>query len=321
MTYDVIGIGNPLVDLLLKVNDNTLMELNLKKGTSHFLSEEELKKVEEKIKEHDIKIAPGDSTANTLVGIAGLGGKVCFCGKVGEDKHGAYYEETLTKAGVAHRLAKIPGITGKCISFITPDTERTFAVHLGACTQLLKEDLFEEDIKNSKYLHLTGYQLEDPTLRETAIHAMDIAKSNGVKISMDLADPSLVRRCHTDLLNFVKTYADIVFVNEDEAKALTELEPSDAVHEIAKMVDIAIVKIGKEGSFIKQGEMLYKIEGFKANAVDTTGAGDMYAAGFLFGLTKGYELDKCGKIGSYAASKIVEIIGARMETVIDVSHL
>ncbi len=321
MKYDVMGIGNPLVDMLLRVNDNFFMELNMKKGTTHFLSEEELKKVQENIKDHEIKIAPGDSTANTLAGIANLGGKVVFSGKVGEDEHGGYYEETLDKASVSHRLAKIPGITGKCISFITPDTERTFAVHLGACLQLMKEDIFEEDIKNSSFLHLTGYQLEDPQLRETALHAMDIAKANNVKISIDLADPSLIRRCLANLLDIVKTYADILFVNETEAKALTGLEPVEAVNELANYCEIAIVKIGKEGSLVKAKEMLYKIQGYPVKAIDTTGAGDMYAAGFLFGLIKGYELDKCGKIGSYAASLIVQILGARLEQKIDLKEI
>lgn len=314
MKHDVVGIGNPLVDMIIKVNENTLMELNLEKGNMHLVSEEQLINIQEKIKEFDVKIAPGDSTANTLAGIANLGGNVVFCGKVGEDEHAMYYEQTLDKASMAHRLAKVQGITGKAISFITPDSERTFAVHLGVALKLMKEDIFEDDIKQSGFLHLTGYQLEEPLLKETALHAMDIAKANSVKISIDLADPNLIRRNHAELLSIVKTYADIVFVNEEEAKALTELEPTEAVHEIAKLCNIAIVKIGKDGSLIKKGDMLYKISGFPVDAVDTTGAGDMFAAGFLYGLSNNKDIALCGKIGSYAASRIVQIIGARLKT-------
>ena len=321
MKYDVIGLGNPLVDMLLQIDNDSFLKLNLKKGSSTLLSEEELKNIQKNITDVKIKIAPGDSTANTLAGIANLGGSVIFCGKVGEDEHGIYYEETLNKAKVSHRLTKVKGITGKCMSFITPDAQRTFAVHLGVAIKLLKEDLFEDDIKNSKFLHLTGYQLEDKTLRETALHAMNVAKENNLKISIDLADPSLIRRCLPDLLNIIKTYADIVFVNEDEAEALTGLKPEEAIHEIAKMCDIAIVKIGKEGSIIKQNEMIYRIKGFTAKAIDTTGAGDMYASGFLYGLSKGYSIDIAGEIGSYVASKVVEKIGARIDEPLNIEQI
>ncbi len=319
--HDVCGIGNPLIDLLLKVNDDLIMDLNLEKGTFNPLSQNELHSMLKKINHHDIKISPGDSTANTLAGIAKLGGNVIFCGKVGNDEHGAYYEETLESSKVKSKLVKVDGVTGKCICLITPDNERTFAVHLGSCIELRKEEVFENDIKKSKYLHLTGYQLEDINLRKATFHALDIAKQNNVKISIDLADPSLIKRCLDDLKEIVKKYADIVFVNEEEAKAFTGQENEEALTELSKFADIAIIKLGEKGSLIKDKDNVHKINSFTVNAIDTTGAGDMYAAGVLFGLSNKHPLEKCGEIGSYAASIVVQQIGARLNKEIDIKHL
>ncbi len=321
MKYDVFGIGNPLVDLIFRVDNDMLVELDLAKGIMHPLDEDSVKNVLKRLEHDKAHIAPGDSTANTLAGIANLGGKVCFCGKVGIDEHGLYYEKTLNDGGVSHNLAKCSLMTGKAITLITPDTERTFAVHLGAAAQLEKEDVFEHEICQSKFLHLTGYQLEDPKLKETAIHAMELAKNHQVKISIDLADPNLVKRNKKDLVRIVKKYAHIVFANEKEAEALTGRTPEEALNELSKMADIAIVKIGENGSLIKKGSEFHRIEGIRVSAVDTTGAGDMYAAGILYGLTHGYSLEKAGKLASYAAAKVVEQVGARLKDKIKVPEI
>lgn len=321
MNYDVIGIGNPLIDLLLKVNEDLVVELNLNKGNFNPISQEQLNIILDKIQHHDITKAPGDSTANTLAGISRLGGNVIFCGKIGNDESGIYYEEKLEDAKVLPKLSKTNGTTGQCLCFITPDSERTFAAHLGVCIDLKKEDILEEDIKQSKILHLTGYQLENKNLRETAFHAMEIAKKNNLKISIDLADPGLITRCKEDLLDIVKNFADIIFVNELEAKAFTGLEEKDALNEIAKLVDIAIVKLGEKGSLIKSNDEYHEIQIFPVEVVDTTGAGDMYAAGVLYGISNNLSLERSGKIGSYVASLVVSQIGARLNSHIDIENI
>jgi sugar/nucleoside kinase (ribokinase family) len=188
-------------------------------------------------------------------------------------------------------------------------------VHLGAAINLQKENVFFDDLKNSRILHIEGYQLEDKNLREVSLQAMGFAKGHDVKISIDLADPGVVSRNKEELRRIVEKYADIVFANEDEAKAFTGKDGADALAEIGGMSGIAAVKIGKNGSLVKKGNDVYRIEGVKANAVDTTGAGDMYAAGFLYGLSKGYDIKVCGSLGSYFAAKVVEQIGARLDKI------
>jgi sugar/nucleoside kinase (ribokinase family) len=316
MKYDVFGIGSAIMDFLIQVHPNELLELDLKKGHFHLVDETKSKSVLDSIKKSEMKIAPGGSCANSLFGIAQLGGSVVFCGKVGKDEHGMIYEQQMVDCGVKSCIGKIDTHkTGHAITFITPDTERTFVVHLGASIKLEKEDVFFDDLKQSKVLHVEGYQLEDPSLRSVALHAMEFAKKNNAKVSIDLADPGIVNRNKEDMIKLVKDYADIVFANEDEAKALTGKDAIDALNEISTMAEIAIVKIGKKGSLIKKGSELYEIKPHTVKPLDTTGAGDMYAAGFLYGLTHDLNLQQSGDLGSYLAAKVVGQIGARLESI------
>jgi len=312
MKYDVFGIGSALIDFLVEVDNGELLELNLKKGQFHLIDEEGSKILLEKIKKHPVKISPGGSSANTLYGVAALGGNVVFCGKVGRDNHGNIYEKEMFKNGVKTRLARSEKTTGYAITFITPDNERTFATHLGAASQLEKTDIPFEDLKQSKILHIEGYQFEDRQLRDVSLQTMQFAKKHNIRISIDLGDPGIVSRNKVDIKEMINKYADIVFANESEARALAGLEPPEALTDIAKLTEIAIVKVGKYGSYIKQGNTIHKIPGYKAKTADTTGAGDMFAAGVLYGLCSHYDIKVCGHIGSYFAAKVVEEIGARL---------
>jgi len=313
MKYDVFGIGSALMDFLVEVEDNELSELNLKKGQFHLIDEEDSKKLLKKIKKYPVKTFPGGSCANTLHGVAIFGGNPVFCGKIGRNSHGDIYEEKMFKSGVKPRLARSEKITGHAITFITPDSERTFATYLGAALELKKADIFLEDLKQSRILHIEGYQLEDKGLRDVSSQAMQFAKKHNIKISVDLGDSGIVARNKADILKIIEKYADIVFANENEANALVGLEPLEALNGIAKLTEIAIVKVGRYGSYIKQGDAVYKIPGYRATPVDATGAGDMFAAGVLYGICSGYGVKICGHIGSYFAAKVVEEIGARLE--------
>lgn len=313
MKYDVIGIGNALMDILVNVGHDQLLEMNLKKGTTQLYDAEKIKEIEDKIGKEGVKIAPGGSVANTIYGIAQLGGSVIFVGKVGHDEQGGVYEQKMLEGGVKSNIIKKEGMTGRAVTLITPDTERTFATHLGIACEIEKEEIFEEDIKESKVLHICGYQLVNPKLKRTVLYAMDIAKANGVKVSIDLAAPNLVEQNLADFTDVIKTYADIVFANEEEALAFTGKKEKEALDVISEMCEIAVVKVGARGSLIKKGDGVIEVNGVKAKAVDTTGAGDSYAAGFLYGLTSGLSLDKCGKIGSWIAAKVVSQVGARVE--------
>ena len=311
--YDVIGIGNALIDFIVEVGDNILVEMNLKKGEGYLVNEEKTKEILKKLENCKVEIAPGGSSANTVAGVSCLGGSAAFLGKVGKDKHGYIYEQKIKECGVCSRLTKDENsITGHAVTFITPDSERTFATHLGAALHFRKEDVFDEEIKNSKILHIEGYQLEDPNLKDTAVYAMKIAKENETKISIDLSDPALIGRNLDSIKNIVKKYADIVFVNEAEAEVFTGKKNEEALNEIYKICEIAIVKLGEKGSLIKANDKVYKISAYKIKVINTNGAGDMYAAGILYSIANNIEIERAGKIASYAASLVVAQTGARL---------
>lgn len=308
--YDVIGLGNTIMDLLVEVEEHKLLEMNFKKGEFHLVDEKKSRELLEKINisQFKIKTVPGGSSANTIRGIAMLGGKVILYGKVGKDRHGETYVQEMKEQGVSPRISQDSSATGNAITFITPDAERTFSVHLGAAIKLQKEDLLEEDIKRGKILHLEGYQIEGPT-KETVLHAITLAKKNNTLISIDLADPGVIRRNKVFLHDLALNYADIVFVNEIEAKELTGYEEEEAAKEIGKQDKIVIVKLGKRGSLICENGVITRIAPFPAKVIDTTGAGDCYAAGFLYAFCQGWPLEKAGKLGSLFAAKVVEQTG------------
>ena len=310
--YDIFGIGNPLIDILVDVDNTFLKKYALDKGQFNLVSLEKINEILKDIKNLEIVQAPGDSTANTLAGICDFGGSAIFTGKVGDDEHGKYYNIKLNEKNIFSKikLADLP--TGKVVCLITPDLQRTFATFLGAALTLKKEDLATDDIQKCKIIHLTGYQLEDPNLRETSMHLISVAKENNKLVSIDLADPGLVERNKDFLLTVIKNSADIIFANAKEAKALTGKDPEDALSELSKYCSTAIVKTGKEGSLISHDGIIYMIDGVKVNAIDTTGAGDMYAAGILFGLTSGIEMQKAGNLASYSAAMVVSNKGARL---------
>ena len=320
--YDVLGIGNALLDFIVEVDDGVLAEMNLAKGQFTLIDKEKSKELLKRLEKYQVKTAPGGSSANTLAGVSVLGGNAVLIGKVGKDNHGDIYEQKTSDCGVKVKFSRHDSeMTGHCITFITPDAERTFATHLGAALHLRKEDVFEEEIKSSKILHTEGYQLEDLNLKETTIHAMKIAKANGVKVSIDLSDPGLIGRNLEPIKKLVKDYADIIFVNEAEAEALTGKKDEKALHEIYDVCEIAIVKLGEKGSLIKADDIIYRVPAYKTKVVNTNGAGDIYAAGILYGIAKGIEMERAGKIASYAASLVVGQTEARLNRKINVKEI
>ena len=310
---DIIGIGSPLIDLIAEVDDSLLELMGMKKGRCNFVDEDKSKGILKKLGEFDFKIAPGCSSANTTAGVAVIGGKAVYLGKIGKDEHGDVYEQETLGVGVNSKLLRHDSaMTGSCITFITPDAERSFAVHYGAGVHLKKEDVDEEEIKASKILHVAGFQVLDPVLKDVIRHAMKIAKENNVKVSIDLSDSGLIKGNLEVLRGLVKEYADIVFVNETEAEAFTGKKEEEALHEIYKICELAVVKLGEEGSLIKANGKVYKIPAYKVDVVNTNGAGDMYAAGILYGIANGLDIEKAGKMASFAASKVVSQVGARL---------
>lgn len=319
--FDVVGIGSPLIDFTINIGDEVLEELDFKKGHMHLIDEKKSKEIFDKIKNYKIEKTPGGSSANTLAGLAMLGGKGALFGKVGNDANADYYISETERAGIKANLGRHDSMTGHAITLITSDSERTFATHLGAALHFRKQDVSEDEIKSGNILHIEGYLLELPEIREAVIYAMEIAKKNNAKISIDLADPGLISRVFNVIEKIVKDYADIVFVNEFEAKAFTGKEEEEALKIIQSMCEIAVVKLGGSGSLIQKDRVTYRIPAYKTDVVNTNGAGDMYAAGVLYGIAKNLPIDKAGKIGSYASSLVVSQVSTRLAKKINIKKI
>ena len=306
----ILGIGNALVDILVQLdNDDLLQKLKLPKGSMQLVQADNIPSISSEIENRAVTMISGGSAANTIHGLASLGMKCGYLGKVGNDDLGRFYEKDFNDLGVSTHLFDSETVTGRAHTFITPDSERTFATFLGAAVELTADNLKAEIFDNYELLHIEGYLVQNTTLIETALK---IAKNSGMKTSLDLASYNVVEASLNFLRNIIPKYVDIVFANAEEAKAYTSKDPSDALGEIADQCDIAVVKMGKEGSLIQSGNQKFEIGTIVVNSIDTTGAGDQYAAGFLFGLLKNLSLEKCGKLGALLAGRVIENYGARI---------
>ncbi|HSV95648.1 MAG TPA: adenosine kinase [Spirochaetota bacterium] len=317
---DVVGIGSALVDLTIRVDDETLERLGLKKATMRLVDADRSRSILEALAGCPMEKTPGGSAANTAAGVATLGGSAVFMGKVGGDEFGDFYRDESERMGIAMRLARHRAMTGHAITLITPDSERTFATHLGAAVHFASDDVIEDEIRAARALHVEGYMLEG-SMKEATLHAMEIARGGGVKVSIDLADSSLVGRNLDEFKSIARDYAGILYANEDEAAAFTGERGEKALGVMASMCEIAVVKLGERGSLIRKGTEVHRVEPYRVAVVNTNGAGDMYAAGMLYGLSRGLSLDKAGRIASYAASRVVSQVGARLSSRPDLGQI
>jgi len=307
----VLGMGNALVDILTKLkSDITLEEFNLPKGSMQLVDFDKSNLVNIGTDQLEKQIASGGSAANTIHGIAKMGLEAGFIGKVGEDEFGTFFHDDMLKSNIQPQLLTSNTPSGKAMALISPDSERTFATYLGAAVELSPDDIINDHFKGYDYFHIEGYLVQNHALIEKAVK---FAKENGLKVTLDMASYNVVEENLEFLKVILDKYVDIVFANEEEAKSFTGMEPEEALNEFAKLCEIAVVKIGKNGSLIKNGSEIFKVNSIEAKAIDTTGAGDLYAAGFIYGLIKNYSLDKCGSIGSILAGKTIEVIGPKMD--------
>jgi sugar/nucleoside kinase (ribokinase family) len=306
----ILGIGNALVDVMTVIdNDKVLGKFNLPKGSMQLVDDKKSASVKEGTKHCKRSLTSGGSAANTIYGISMLGGKAGFIGSIGKDETGDFFENDLKKAGVKTFLQRGKTSTGTAVALISRDGQRTFATHLGAAVELDAANLNPVDFDGFDILYLEGYLIINKNL---TVEACRIAKSRKMKIAIDLASYNVVEANLNAFREVISEYADIVFANEEEAKAFTGKGPKTALKMISQICDIAIVKTGKKGSWIKRGCEVIKVGVPRVKPVDTTGAGDMYAAGFLYGYARNLSLDKCGAIAAISAGKVIEIVGARL---------
>ena len=306
----ILGMGNALVDIMIKLEDDQIIhDFELLKGGMKLVDEKYIQRLMDAVKHLPIEHAPGGSAANTMNGVANLGMDTGFIGKVANDQFGKIMEGDMKHNGIKPFLLKGVAPTGLAVAMVSPDSERTFAVNLGCAIELSADDISSEMFAGYEFFHIEGYLVQNHELLRKAVA---LAKENNVKVSLDLASFDVVQDNLEFLKEIIADYVDIVFANEDEAKAFTNMDPELALHEISISSEVSIVKIGEKGSLIKQGEQVHTIGVIEAKSIDTTGAGDLYAAGFLFGMAKNLPLEKCGQIGSLLAGKVIEVLGAKM---------
>jgi len=306
----ILGMGNALVDIMTKVpNDSVLTEFNLPKGSMQLIDAEHSHQIASKIEKYNPRITAGGSASNTIHGLARLGIQCGFLGKIGTDQLGQLFKSDMQKDKINTHLYTSNTASGRAIAFVTPDSERTFATYLGAAVELSATDIDEQVFSQYDCLYVEGYLVQEHNLIETAYKTAHNLKMTTV---IDLASYNVVDENRDFLHRIINEYVDIVFANEEEARSFTGKEAEAAAAEIAQMCNIAVVKIGKRGSIIRQGDKVYHAGIIEANSIDTTGAGDLYAAGFLYALASGFSLDHCGYWGALLSGKVIENIGAQI---------
>ncbi len=306
----VLGVGNSLVDVISVLkNDSVLEQFALPRGSMTLVDAAQSGVIYEATYSEDSELATGGSVANTMRSMANLGGNAGYMGKIGKDDLGQLFKNDFEKAGVKTHMLYSSSETGRVMGLVSPDSERTMATYLGAAAEMVPAEFTSDIFEGYAYVYIEGYLVFNQDLITACAKA---AKAAGVKIAIDLSSYNVVEANLQFLKDLVKNYVDIVFANEEEAKSFTGLEPEEALHEIAKDCEITIVKVGKEGSMIKRGDELTRIGVIPAKALDTTGAGDAYSAGFFYGLTRGYTMEICGKIAALVSGKVVEVMGPNL---------
>jgi sugar/nucleoside kinase (ribokinase family) len=306
----VLGVGNALVDIMIALeNDEILHLLGLPRGSMTLVDSHLSAAIYQATVPWHSLITTGGSAANTIHTLASLGAGCGYAGKITEDELGFVFEKEFSDKGINTHLLYSKTGTGRVMAMVSPDSERTMATYLGAASELLPQDFSAEMMKPYGYLYVEGYLVQDHSLIETILKT---GYEAGLIVAIDLSSYNIVEQNRDFLQSLITRYVDIVFANEEEAMAYTGSAPGEAVKTIAGQCDLAIVKIGKSGSLVLAGNTLITIDPVPATAIDTTGAGDSYSAGFLYGLTQGLSLRQCGDIASLVSSRVVEIMGAKI---------
>lgn len=332
-TYDVFSVCNALVDILVDVSDEEIRSFGLKKGHMHLLQEQQQRELLGSLKDRPQTIELGGASLNTIRALALLGHKTVFAGMVAHDNFGKKIKERMKQLSI-HSFLHDSDLesTGTCLVLVTPDSERTMNTYLGVSRLFNKSILPEKQLSESKILHISGYQWDTAAQKETVLRAIAVAEEHGCLISFDLADPFVVGAHREDFINLIKNHADIVFANKEEASLLFDRSPEETAHKIAETCSLAVIKLGGAGALVQIGhpkkhkkavqinlsqlsstdQKTLRIAPVPTTVVDSTGAGDMFAAGFLHGILSSQSIDRCGKMGASLASDVISRYGARL---------
>ncbi len=315
LSFDVVGIGNAIVDVLTQADDALVEAQGLPKGSMTLIDGQRAENLYAQM--GPAREISGGSAANTLAGVAALGGRAAFIGKVRNDQLGGIFRHDIRAAGVHFETppATSGPPSGRCLIFVTPDAQRTMATFLGAATELGPDAVDPEVIAAARVTYLEGYLFDPPAAKEAFVRAAEIARGAGRKVSLTLSDPFCVERHRTAFRDLVEHHVDILFANEQEICALYEVSDFDAaLQAVRHHCEVAALTRSERGSVVLAGDEIHVVDAAPLDRlVDTTGAGDLYAAGFLFGYTRGDSLYDCGRIGAIAAAEVISHFGARPE--------
>jgi len=315
MRYDVYGIGNALVDIQAHVSDEMLATLKFSKGIMTLVEDGAQQQVLSRLNGQVVSRCAGGSAANTIMGIAEFGGKAAYAGKVAQDAMGEFFLQDMRDRGVKIEVQPASGQSGTCVILITEDAQRTMLTNLAVSSTLQPMDISEDEVRDAKYVYVEGYLFTGEPNHASALRAIEVARQHHVKVAFTVSDPFLIQYHKEEFWKLIEGPVDLLFCNLDEARALTGQHDAEAcAREIHRHAENVALTLGAEGSVLMHnGEAIY-IPGVPVKAIDTTGAGDMYAAGILYGITNGMTWEQAGRLASHAASRVVGQLGARLKT-------
>ena len=316
--YNVYGLGNALVDIECALSVDALGAIGMDKGVMTLLDEAAQNSAIAQLNSYKTKRSCGGSAANTLIAISQLGGKTFYGCKVADDDYGQFYTQDLVDCGVETNLTShspAPGITGKCLVLVTPDADRTMGTFLGISSELAEDELNPDAIANAEYTYIEGFLVSSDVSRQAAIKAHQLAKAAGRKVAMSLSDYNMVKFFKPGLLEMIGDGVDMLFCNESEALLMADTDDlATAIEQMKTLANTFAITRGPQGSILFDGENTLEIAPYPVTAIDTVGAGDMYAGGVLYGITHGLSWTEAGELGSMASAKLVTAYGARMAT-------
>jgi sugar/nucleoside kinase (ribokinase family) len=311
--YDIYGVGNALVDIQVQVDFALLEKQRIDKGVMTLVSAAKQTELLRLLKGRPMQVSSGGSACNTMVGVANFGGSAYYAGKVGNDRYGEFFQNELKELGIRSDLAPVNDPTGTCLVLITPDADRTMLTCLAASVALDEEDIREAQVRKAGCVYVEGYLWDSPGPRHACQEAMATARVHKIPVAFSYSDPFCVKRAAADFRELSRSSVDLVFCNEEEARMISgETDGVKACLAIASWGPRVYMTAGADGAYYADGEKVEHIAAFPVEAVDTNGAGDLFAGGALFGLARGYSPLEAGRLGSYAASLVVTQVGPRL---------